>query len=146
MIMKRFWMFLVAGLVVLATACDKEDDVPPTEQLDATTRSVLEGMYPTATIVDVDNYAEYTEVEILDGTTYRDLYFDKAGAWLRTETDVRLTDVPAAVTAAVAASPHATLPIDDVDWIESPTGNYYAVELDSNPDVYLKITAEGVIL
>lgn len=144
--MKRFWMMLTAALVMGATACDKEEDVNPLEQLDTTTQATLATLYPNATVVDVDHYTDYIEVEVADGTTYRDVYFDKSGAWLRTETDVRIADLPAAVTAAIAASEYAQMPIDDIDWVESPTGNYYDVELDGTPDVYLKITADGVLL
>ena len=50
------------------------------------------------------------------------------------------------MTNAIAAGEHAALRIDDAEWVETPDGNYYVVELDANPDVYLKITAEGVIL
>ena len=36
--------------------------------------------------------------------------------------------------------------IDDAEWVETPEGNYYVIELDANPDVYLEIMADGTIL
>lgn len=146
MIMKKMMWMLAASVVLFAVACDKDDEVRPADQLDATTREAVMNRYPSANIVDVDHYQEYVEVEVMDGVTPRDLYFDKNGIWLRTETDVRVADLPSAVTTAIASSEHAQLRIDDVDWIETPDGNYYLIELDANPDVYLKITAEGVVL
>ena len=82
----------------------------------------------------------------MDGTTPREVYFDPQGAWIRTETDVRVADLPSAVTNAIAGSEYASLRLDDADFVNTPEGDYYLVELDSNPDVYLSITADGVIL
>ena len=139
-------MLLAASAVLFAVACDKDDEVNPIDQLDAATLEAVMNLYPAGNVVDVDTYQDFIEVEVMDGMTSRDVYFDKQGNWLRTETDVRPTELPSAVTNAIAASEHAALRIDDAEWVETPEGNYYVVELDANPDVYLKITAEGVIL
>ena len=144
--MKKMMMLLAASAVLFAVACDKDDEVNPIDQLDAATLEAVMNLYPAGNVVDVDTYQDFIEVEVMDGMTSRDVYFDKQGNWLRTETDVRPTELPSAVTNAIAASEHAALHIDDAEWVETPDGNYYVVELDANPDVYLKITAEGVIL
>ena len=144
--MKKMMMLLAASAVLLAVACDKDDEVNPIDQLDAATLEAVMNLYPAGNVVDVDTYQDFIEVEVMDGMTSRDVYFDKQHNWLRTETDVRPTELPSAVTNAIAAGEHAALRIDDAEWVESPDGNYYVVELDANPDVYLKITAEGVIL
>lgn len=144
--MKKMMMLLAASAVLFAVACDKDDEVNPIDQLDAATLEAVMNLYPAGNVVDVDTYQDFIEVEVMDGMTSRDVYFDKQGNWLRTETDVRPTELPSAVTNAIAASEHAALRIDDAEWVETPDGNYYVVELDANPDVYLKITAEGVIL
>lgn len=144
--MKKMMMLLAASAVLFAVACDKDDEVNPIDQLDAATLEAVMNLYPAGNVVDVDTYQDFIEVEVMDGMTSRDVYFDKQGNWLRTETDVRPTELPSAVTNAIAAGEHAALRIDDAEWVETPDGNYYVVELDANPDVYLKITAEGVIL
>jgi hypothetical protein len=144
--MKKMMMFLAASAVLFAVACDKDDDVRPVDQLDAATLEAVMALYPSGNVVDVDVYQDFVEVEVMDGMVSRDVYFDKQGRWLRTKTDVRVADLPSAVTNAIAASEHAALYIDDAEWVETPEGSYYVIELDSNPDVYLQITAEGVIL
>ena len=144
--MKKMMMLLAASAVFFAVACDKDDDVNPKDQLDAATLEAVMNLYPSGNVVDVDVYQDFVEVEVMDGLISRDVYFDKQGNWLRTETDVRVADLPSAVTNAIAAGEYAALHIDDAEWVETPDGNYYVIELDANPDVYLKITAEGLIL
>lgn len=106
--------------------------------------------YPNARIVDVDVEYSGTEVEIIDGTAKRELLFDANGAWQHTKTEMRLTDLPAAVSAAWAASEYAETNgyrLDDVDYYEtSYDGNFYRLELESrNGDVKVKITPEGEV-
>lgn len=104
--------------------------------------------YPGARIVDVDQESEGTEVEIIDGGVARDLCFDRNGSWLYTKTEIRRTELPAAVTGAWAGSEYAEAQgyrLDDADYFETAAeGSYYRLELESrNGDVKLKITPEG---
>lgn len=104
--------------------------------------------YPEARIVDVDRETEGTEVEIIDGGVAREVYFDRNGSWLYTKTEMRRTELPAAVTEAWAGSEYAETEgyrLDDADYFETATdGNYYRLELESrNGNVKLKITPEG---
>ena len=144
--MKKMMMLFAASAMFFAVACDKDEDVRPVDQLDATTREAVMSLYPSGNVVDVDVYQDFIEVEVMDGLMLHDVYFDKQGNWLRTETDVRVADLPSAVTGAIAASEYAAYHIDDAEWVETPEGNYYVIELDANPDVYLKIMADGTIL
>lgn len=104
--------------------------------------------YPEARIVDVDRETEGTEVEIIDGGVAREVYFDRNGSWLYTKTEMRRTELPAAVTEAWAGSEYTETQgyrLDDADYFETATdGNYYRLELESrNGNVKLKITPEG---
>lgn len=104
--------------------------------------------YPGARIVDVDRESEGTEVEIIDGGVARDVCFDRNGSWLYTKTEIRRTELPAAVTGAWAGSEYAEAQgyrLDDADYFETAAeGSYYRLELESrNGDVKLKITPEG---
>lgn len=108
----------------------------------------IAALYPGARIVDVDRESEGTEVEIIDGGVARDLCFDRNGSWLYTRTELRRTELPAAVTGAWAGSEYAETQgyrLDDADYFETAAdGNYYRLELESrNGDVKLKITPEG---
>ncbi len=144
--MKRIVNLMVAAVILFAVACDKDDNADTIQQLDPAVKEQVMNQYPNSRVVDVDYYPNFTEVDILDGTTPREVYFDLQGIWIRTETDVHINDLPAAVRDAIAASEYAALPIDDADWVNTPAGDYYLIELDANPDVYLSITADGIIL
>lgn len=105
---------------------------------------------PGARIVDIDAEYEGTEVEIIDGNVKRDLFFDRRGVWQYTKTEVRRSELPAAVSAAWAVSEYAEANgyrLDDADYYETASdGNYYRLELESrNGDVKVKITPEGEV-
>ncbi len=107
--------------------------------------------YPGYVINDIDIIKtlteEYLEVE-LDHATQEDLtvFFKTDGTWFATERDYHGT-LPQAVTDYIAVN-MPEYRIDDVDFVETPTGNYYLVELEAHkmPDVHLKITADGTIV
>lgn len=65
----------------------------------------------------------------------------------RLKTELRITALPDAVMAAIKASQYATYRIDDADFIETLTGEWYLVELESGKqEVKLRIDATGKIL
>ena len=122
-----------------------EDFIPsqPSSSVDA----YVKEHYPSARILDIDREKGVTEVEILDGTVCRELLFDDGGAWMQTKTELRITALPDAVMAAIKASQYATYRIDDADFIETLTGEWYLVELESGKqEVKLRIDATGKIL
>ena len=134
----------------------KVDDVDMIERRDVETVYVIETeqgnsevdlYYSPDGILDIDREKGVTEVEILDGTVCRELLFDDGGAWMQTKTELRITALPDAVMAAIKASQYATYRIDDADFIETLTGEWYLVELESGKqEVKLRIDATGKIL
>lgn len=110
----------------------------------------LAAHYPGARIIDVDAEYEGTEVEIIDSGVKRELFFDRSGAWQYTKTELRRSELPAAVAAAWASSEYAEANgyrLDDVDYYETASdGTFYRLELESrNGDVKVKITPEGAV-
>ena len=108
----------------------------------------LAANYPGARVIDVDVESEGTEVEIIDNGVKRELLFDRNGAWQYTKTEVRRSELPAAVTGAWASSQYAEANgyrLDDADYFETASdGTFYRLELESrNGDVKLKITPAG---
>lgn len=86
--------------------------------------------YPSARILEIDREGNYTEVEILDGRTKRELLFDANGQWQRTKTELRVADVPAVTMQVLQASQYGP----------------YRFELKSAlGDVDVQITKEGVL-
>ena len=107
----------------------------------------LQTNYPDARILDIDYEGGMTEVEILDGCICRELLFDGTGNWIYTKTEVRRSEVPAAVSSALAASEYKDYYIDDIDHYQSAAeGEYYRFDLESrNGDVKVNITPDGTL-
>lgn len=105
--------------------------------------------YPGARIMETDQHANQTfEVDIIHDNRGKELLFSQTdNAWIQTSWDVALRDVPAAVTqAAATALPDYRL--DDADYVETPDGDYYLLELErgGSADQYLRVTADGTVL
>lgn len=139
--------------VLVKTVVDADDDddygdcIPP--MIESAIEAFIESRYPGARILEIEREDKnMTEVDILDGRTKHELLFDASLNWVRTETEIRRSDIPAAVKAAIAALPqYAGYEIDDADYIETPDGAYYLIELESGKsEVKLRIDAEGNIL
>ena len=104
--------------------------------------------YPGARIVDAEREKGGLEVEIIDGRTPREVYFGAGDAWLRTKTEVRRSEVPAAVMQAFQTSQYAGWEIDDIDHYDSPERQWYLFELEdpqSDREAELRIQADGTI-
>ncbi len=139
--------------ILVKTAVDSEGDndygdrIP--SAIEADIKAFIDSRYPNARILEIERESDNTiEVDILDGRTKRELFFDASLDWIRTVTEVRTGDLPKAVTDAIAAQPqYAGYRIDDAEYVETPNGTYYLVELESgNSEVKLRIDAEGNIL
>ena len=100
-------------------------------------------------MIDVDAEYEGTEVEILDGGVKRELFFDRGAAWQYTKTEMRRAELPEAVTAAWAVSEYAGWEFDGADYLQTPDGAWYALELEeerTDREVTLRIAENGTIL
>ena len=74
-------------------------------------------------------------------------WFSKDYAWLMTETDLNqpYEEVPAVVVDAASAA-HPDYRIEDIDFIETPTNDYYVVEMERGErEIYLNIEEDGRI-
>ena len=112
----------------------------------ASVKDFIAGKYPGARIVEIDAERNSIEVDIVDGYVSRDVVFSSAGQWLYTETDLRKSDLPQAVLGTLAAQ-YGGWYVDDVNLIETPSGSYYLLELESgHRETRLKIDAGGKIL
>lgn len=123
---------------------DYEDYIPV--GLPVAIDNYLKTNYPDAKILDIDTEGQYTEVVILDGQVARALIFDSNYAWISTKTELRIADVPAAITQVLSASQYATYRVDEVDFYQTPASDYYRFELESaTGDVKVDITTDGVL-
>lgn len=103
--------------------------------------------YPAAVIVDIASSTGITEVDIMDGTTLREIYFDGKEAWLMTESRITVAELPEIVIETIAASQYAAWEITQAEYVENPNGAYYQVILTGEGgQETMKINIEGRIL
>ena len=115
--------------------------------LNETVKNFIMEKYPNAVIREYDYDNGLLEVEIYHENKEKDVYFNGKSEWVKTEWEIRKTDLPEAVTTAIANSQYASYKIDDVDYIQMPANEYYLIELESgNREVKLRITGTGSIL
>lgn len=133
---------LVKTVVDAESGYDYADFIP--EVLVGAVQSFVEQRYPQARILEIGGERGLTEIDILDGTTLRELYFEADGTWVRTETELRPEELPQAVRQAFASSEYVRYGIEDAEYIETPDKNYYRLETEVNDrDIYLDFMADG---
>lgn len=133
---------LVKAVVDADAGYDYADYIP--DALVSAVQSFVEQRYPNARILEIDGERGLTEIDILDGQIKRELFFDSSGNWVRTETELRIEELPQAVRQAFAASEYARYGIEDADLVETPEGTCYRLETEVNDrDTYLYYDANG---
>lgn len=87
----------------------------------ASVRTAFKKMYPQATNVDWDKKGGYYIADFRKDGQELDVWFDKSGRWIMTETDVEsLQFVPQPVSAAFMKSTMASMKVEDVRIITFP--------------------------
>lgn len=128
----------------------KQPDAPGQgngQLVDAAISEFIASKYPGAQILEQDYDDGLLEVEIRHEGREKEVYFNGRSAWVRTAWDIRRSELPQAVTAAIAASEWAAFSIDDIEYVQTPTADYYLVELERGErEIELRIDAGGTIL
>lgn len=132
------------------TVALKQSDTPAQgngQLVDAAVAEFIASKYSGAQIMEYGYDKGLLEVEIRHENREKEVYFNGQNAWVRTEWDIRRSELPQAVTAAIAASEWAAFSIDDIEYVQTPTAEYYLVELErGNREIELRIDANGTIL
>ena len=103
-------------------------------------------MYPNAVIIETDRDNGNIEVDIIDQNIGKEVVFNSANEWIYTSWDVRPNALPDAVKTTVTTN-YPDYMIDDVDFYETPTGNYYDIEIEKgDKDVHIKVSESGELL
>lgn len=136
--------YLADGTLVKAFPDDDDDnDYLPTP-LPTSVADFIADRYPSYRLVDVDTDDGRIEVELMDGNVDRELTFTADGAWVSTETEVRFADLPENIVTVFNASKYDAYEIDDIEFVETPEGNYYEFELElGNDEVEIRIHENG---
>ena len=109
-------------------------------------RTFIESTYPGARILERDYDDGYLEIEIWHDGREKNVYFDGSENWVFTKSDCRFRDLPEVVINSIN-SQYAHYEVDDIELIESPSGTWYAIELErGDRDINIRINANGTIL
>lgn len=118
----------------------------PSDMVTAATE-FINTKYPNARIIEIDMERGLIEIDIIHDNRAKEVLLNSTYEWIQTSWEVNRYSLPARVTEAINASQYAGYAIDDADYIETPTGDYYLIEFErGDRDYYLKITAEGQII
>lgn len=106
--------------------------------------SFINDKYPNARLVEIEVEHGVTEVEIIHEGRCKEVYFDKDNNWISTSWDIRLNELPAVVTQALANSEYNVYTIDDAEYNETSQGDYYLIELEQGAkEIKVKIDTTG---
>ena len=139
--MRKLLPILFISLAAL-WACDEENIVVNND-----IRNFIEQKYEGARIL----YAEQEfngeiDVEIIHDNTKKDVKFNRNDNWINTTWDVAINELPDAARESVI-NRYPDYRIDDVDYIETPSGDRYKVEMEKGEwDKTVFVTANGEIL
>lgn len=132
--MKKLFTFMTLALAVGLCACDDDDNYqwPVPDPVVET----LYDMYPSAYRIRWYSAGIYSVAEFRthsDNTVQsRRAWFDDAGTWYMTETDVTLSQMPQAVQTAYAQSQYAGWEFEDGDRLErAGLQDIYVIEAES---------------
>lgn len=147
--MKKLLFFLfILPATLLVTSCDDDDDSPAISPNAAIT-SFIETNYPGAVVTSVERSANgLIEVEVVHDSVKKEVYFNRKDEWVFTEWDVLASSLPQAVVDAINAQyPEYTIDADDVEYVQTPTGDYYSVNVErGNFEKDLNILPDGNII
>lgn len=115
--------------------------------LSSNIKKFISDKYPDARIVEIDTERNgMVEVDIVHQNRGKDVLFKADGSWVSTSWDIRVSELPQAAQSAVNAK-YPNYRIDDVEYVETPDGDYYLVEVErGEAEAKVKVTAEGAIL
>ncbi|MBO5699781.1 MAG: PepSY-like domain-containing protein [Bacteroidaceae bacterium] len=102
--------------------------------------------YPNSSPYDWDVEGAFYKAEFFKDDNRAEAWFTEHGTWIKTEVDY-FDPLPELVQQYIQMH-YADYRIDDVNWVETPTENYYEVELEKKgvPDMILKIGEDGQLL
>ena len=139
--MKKLLPILFISLFALLS-CEEENIA-----INNDIRSFIEQKYEGARILYAEKeFNGEIDVEIIHDNKKKDVKFNRNNNWINTTWDVAINDLPDAARESVI-NRYPDYRIDDVDYIETPSGDRYKVEMEKGEwDKTLFVTADGEIL
>ena len=139
--MRKLLPILFISLFALL-ACEEENI-----SINNDIRSFIEQKYEGARILYAEKeFNGEIDVEIIHDNKKKDVKFNRNNNWINTTWDVAINELPDAARESVI-NRYPDYRIDDVDYIETPSGDRYKVEMEKGEwDKTLFVTADGEIL
>ena len=140
---KLFVLLGLVGFTFLSCSDDDDDHVMLTDE--AVVQTFLQ-MYPGVLVTEWELDLGLYKADFLKDGKPAEAWFKPDGTWVKTETDLLLSELPQAVKDYIGEH-YVAYRVDDVEWVETPDGSYYLLELDAKgADVYLQILPDGTLL
>ena len=139
--MKKLLPILLISLVAL-WACDEENIA-----LNDYIKDFIEQKYEGVRILYAEkDFNGEIEVEIVHDNKTKEVRFNRNNNWISTIWDLPISQLPDAARESVL-SRYPEYRIDDVDYVEKPSGDCYKVEIERGEwDRIVFVTADGEIL
>lgn len=141
---KTILLLAVAGALALQSCENNKKGV----NVNAEVKEAFTAKYPGAKDVRWNTRNTYSIAEFKDNGTNASAWFDGAGTWYMTETDIPYAALPQTVQTAFKASEYGAWRVDDVDMIEREGAEtVYVIEVEqgaSEADLYY--TPDGVLV
>ena len=139
--MKKLLPILFISLFALLS-CEEENIA-----INNDIRSFIEQKYEGARILYAEKeFNGEIDVEIIHDNKKKDVKFNRNNNWINTTWDVAINELPDAARESVL-NRFPDYRIDDVDYIETPSGDRYKVEMEKGEwDKTVFVTADGEIL
>ena len=139
--MKKLLPILLISLAAL-WSCEEENIAINNE-----IKNFIEQRYDGATILYAEkDFNGEIDVEIIHDNTKKEVKFNRKNQWINTTWDVAINQLPEIVIENVQNS-YPQYVIDDADYVETPTGDYYRIELEKGEwEKVVLVTLDGVII
>jgi hypothetical protein len=143
--MKKILFLLLSAALVSHVACAQKISA---DKIPASVATTFKTTFPSVTKVDweMENATEYEASFKLKGEEMS-ANFDNAGKWLETETEIKVSALPAAVQSAIQKD-FAGYKIEEATKVESAkNGNTFEAEIEKGEESYdVLYTPDGKML
>lgn len=116
-------------------------------------KNLVKAKYPQAVILDIEEEKGGIEVEIRDSNRQKEVYYkllDGVLSWVHTTYEIEEREysaLPEGVRQVLSGLSESGMEVDDVEFFETETGNYYRVEVeDRGADKYVYVAENGEML
>ncbi len=146
--MRRFFFAMLLLPALVFTACggddDKNDGIIANMLLNDAILNYIQTNYEGAVIKGYELEPNgLVDVDIMHDAVAKDVYFMQNGQWVLTKWNISLSALPLVVTDAVLAA-YPEYIIDDADFVQSPSGNYYSINVEKgNFEKDLRVALDG---